>query len=174
GALEGYGSKSRLQWRFHRPVHQGDNQMQERPPKGASNGTDQNITFYRQQLGERSSDGKMPPYVYSMSQIGHEMGHRWAAFISAKVKGETIPLGPTHWARGLQAPAVFPFLRPIEASAMGGSVWQDNFDGTYTQLDDDYYVPVKGWSYLDLYLMGLLDHAEVVDFLILGNFLLVG
>ncbi len=26
-------------------------------------------------------------------------------------------------------------------------VWQDNFDGTYTQLDDDYYVPATGYSY---------------------------
>ena len=38
---------------------------------------------------------------------------------------------------------------------MGGGVWQDNFDGTFTQLDDDYYVPATGWSYLELYLMGL-------------------
>ena len=63
---------------------------------------------------------------------------------------ETIPLGPTHWARGLQAPAPFAFQRPTEASAMGGGVWQDNFDGTFTQLDDDYYVPATGYSYLDL------------------------
>ena len=26
---------------------------------------------------------------------------------------------------------------------MGGGVWQDNFDGTFTQLDDDYYVSEK-------------------------------
>src|SRR5579875_1991904 len=50
----------------------------------------------------------------------------------------------THWARGLQAPAAFPYQRPVEASAMGGGVWQDNFDGTFTQLDDDYYVPATG------------------------------
>ena len=52
---------------------------------------------------------------------------------------------------------------------MGGSVWQDNFDGTYTQLDDDYYVPATGYSYLDLYLMGLISAAEVPDFFILKN-----
>ena len=52
---------------------------------------------------------------------------------------------------------------------MGGGVWQDNFDGTYTQLDDDYYVPATGWSYLDLYLMGLISPAEVPDFFILRN-----
>lgn len=52
---------------------------------------------------------------------------------------------------------------------MGGGVWQDNFDGTFTQLDDDYYVPATGWSYLDLYLMGLISAAEVPDFFILRN-----
>jgi hypothetical protein len=103
----------------------------------------------------------MTGYNLAMSQIGHEMGHRWSAFVSAKVNGETIPLGPTHWARGLQAPVAFPYQRPTEASAMGGGVWQDNFDGTYTQLDDDYYVPATGWSYLDLYLMGLITAAVI-------------
>jgi hypothetical protein len=90
------------------------------------------------------------------------------------VNGETIPLGPTHWARGLQAQAAFPFQRPVEASAMGGGVWEDNFDGTYTQLDDDYYVPATGWSYLDLYLMGLISAAEVPDFFLLKNLVPTG
>jgi hypothetical protein len=109
-----------------------------------------------------------------MSQIGHEMGHRWSAFVSAKVNGETIQLGPTHWAKGLQAPVAFPYQRPVEASAMGGGVWQDNYDGTFTQLDDDYYVPATGWSYLDLYLMGFISAAEVPDFFILSNLVPAG
>jgi hypothetical protein len=83
-------------------------------------------------------------------------------------------LGPTHWARGLEAPVAFPYQRPTEASAMGGGVWQDNFDGTYTQLDDDYYVPATGWSYLDLYLMGMIAAAEVPDFFILRNLVAAG
>ena len=57
---------------------------------------------------------------------------------------------------------------------MGGGVWQDNFDGTFTQLDDDYYVPATGYSYLDLYLMGLISPAEVPDFFLLRNLVLVG
>ena len=36
-----------------------------------------------------------------------------------------------------------------------------------TQLDDDYYVPATGYSYLDLYLMGLISAAEVPDFFML-------
>jgi hypothetical protein len=167
--LDKYCTPGRFQWQYIQPVYAGSNQMQERPPQDAPVGNDRDITFYQQQLAEISQDGKMPPYMYAMSQIAHEMGHRWAAFVSAKVGDETIPLGPTHWARGLQSIVPFPYVRPTEASIMGGGVWLDNFDGTYTQLDDDYYVPATGFSYLDLYLMGLISPAEVPDFFILRN-----
>ncbi len=172
--LDKYCTPGRFQWQYIQPVYVGSNQMQERPPQDAPVGNDRDITFYQQQLAEISQDGKMPPYMYAMSQIAHEMGHRWAAFVSAKVGDETIPLGPTHWARGLQAIVPFPYVRPTEASIMGGGVWLDNFDGTYTQLDDDYYVPATGYSYLDLYLMGLISPAEVPEFFILRNLVAAG
>jgi hypothetical protein len=152
--LASYCTDGRFQWQFVQPVFSGSNQMQEQSPESV--------------VAPRGG-GRMTGYNYAMSQIGHEMGHRWGAFVSAKVGGETIPLGPTHWARGLQAPVVFPYRRISEASAMGGGVWQDNFDGTYTQLDDDYYVPATGWSPLDLYLMGLAAPSDVPDFFILRN-----
>jgi hypothetical protein len=172
--LASYCTKGRFQWQFIQPVYAGSNQMYERPPDGLSDTNTHNIVTYAKQIGERTPDGKLVPYSYGISQIGHEMGHRWSAFVSAKVGNETIPLGPTHWARGLQAPVPFPYQRPSEASAMGGGVWQDNFDGTFTQLDDDYYVPATGWSYLDLYLMGLITPAEVPDFFILRNLTAAG
>jgi len=167
--LTSYCTAGRFQWGFVQPVYVGSNQMREQPPGDAPVGSDHDVTYYAHQLGERTPDGKMLPYNYAMSQIGHELGHRWGASASAKINGETIPLGPVHWARGLQAQVAFPYQRPTEASAMGGGVWQDNFDGTYTQLDDDYYVPATGHSYLDLYLMGLISSAEVPDFFILKN-----
>jgi len=172
--LEAYCTAGRFQWEYVQPVYVGANQMQERPPDDAPVGGDHDITFYLHQLGERSPDGKLLPYNYAMSQLGHEMGHRWAAFVSARVNGETVSLGPVHWAQGLQAVVPFPYQRPTEASAMGGGVWQDNFDGTFTQLDDDYYVPATGYSYLDLYLMGLISPAEVPDFFLLKNLVSVG
>ncbi|HYW69744.1 MAG TPA: hypothetical protein VE961_01840 [Pyrinomonadaceae bacterium] len=172
--LDSYCSAGRFQWQFIQPVYAGSNQMQEYPPDRTTDTNNHNVGFYMHQLARRSTDGKIPPYDYAMSQIGHEMGHRWAAFVSAKVNGETIVLGPTHWARGLQAPVPFPYQRPTEASAMGGGVWQDNLDGTFTQLDDDYYVPATGWSYLDLYLMGLAAPEEVPDFFILRNLVAAG
>jgi len=174
GNLESYCSQGRFQWQFIQPVYVGANQMQEYPPEGAPVGNDHDITFYTHQIGERTPEGTLLPYDYAMSQIGHEMGHRWGADATAKVKDETIQLGPVHWTRGLQAPVAFPFQRPVEASAMGGGVWQDNLDGTFTQLDDDYYVPATGWSYLDLYLMGFVAPSEVPDFFILRNLVPVG
>jgi hypothetical protein len=79
-----------------------------------------NIATYQAQLGERPIDGRMLGYNYAISQIAHEMGHRWSAFVSAKVGDEIIPLGPTRWARGLHGPVAFPYQRPAEASAMIG------------------------------------------------------
>jgi hypothetical protein len=172
--LAGFCTRGRFQWQFIQPVYVGANQMQEYPPSDFGGENTRNIGAYTQQLAERTSNGKIPPYDYAMSQIGHEMGHRWAAFVSAKVGGETIDLGPTHWATGLQARVAFPYQRPTEASAMGGGVWQDNYDGTFTQLDDDYYVPATGWSYLDLYLMGFIGPNEVPDFFILRNLVPIG
>lgn len=173
-ALDAYCTSGRFQWQFVQPVYIGSNQGQERPPAGTTDASNRNIAFYDRQLSRKSADGKMPPYNYGIAQIAHEMGHRWSAFVSAKVNGETIPLGPTHWNRGLHAPVPFPYQRPTEASAMGGGVWQDNFDGTYTQLDDDYYVPATGWSYLELYLMGLAAPEEVPDFFLLRNLVPAG
>jgi len=172
--VSAYCSAGRFQWGFIQPVYVGANQMQEFPPPGVRTNNPRDIDFYEHQLEERSPGQKITPYDLAMSQIGHEMGHRWSAFVSAKINGEVVPLGPTHWARGLQAPAAFPYQRPVEASAMGGGVWQDNFDGTFTQLDDDYYVPATGYSYLDLYLMGLIAPTEVPDFFLLRNLTPVG
>ena len=174
GDLGSYCTQGRFQWGYVQPVYVGSNQMQEEPPENAPSGNNRVITFYRQQLGEITPDGNMFPYNYAMSQLGHEMGHRWGVSVSAKVNGETIPLGPVHWTRGLHTPVSFPYQRPTEASAMGGSVWQDNYDGTFTQLDDDYYVPATGYSYLDLYLMGLISASEVPDFFLLKNLVSAG
>ncbi len=168
--LESYGSAGRLQWEFIQPVYAGANQAQQQPPDDSAHGSTHDLSSYRKQLGELSAEGRMLPYNYAMSQVGHEVGHRWSAFVSAKVGNETIPLGEgAHWAPGLQAVVMYPYQRPTEASAMGGGAWQDNFDGTFTRLDDNYYVPAKGWSHLDLYLMGLISAREVPDFFILRN-----
>ena len=144
--LENYCSHGELQWMYVEPVSTSAVQIQEKSP-----------------------DGRMTDYNYAMSQIGHELGHRWAADARAIVNGDTITLGPVHWATGVHLPAAFPYSNPSEADAMGGSTWKDNGDGTYTQLDRDYYSPAKGYSWLGLYLMGLAQPDEVPPFFILRN-----
>jgi hypothetical protein len=144
--IENYCSQGRFQWQYAQPVSTAAVQFQEAAP-----------------------DGRMKDYNYAMSQIGHELGHRWAADASALVNGERIALGPVHWATGVHMPAAFPFSKPVESDAMGGGVWKDNGNGTFTQIDDDYYAPANGWSWLALYLMGLARPEEVPDFFIVRN-----
>ncbi|MEX1183568.1 MAG: hypothetical protein WEF86_10075 [Gemmatimonadota bacterium] len=146
GGLDTYCSQGRLQAMFVQPISTAAVQQHERSP-----------------------DGRMDDYDYAVSQIAHELGHRWAAFASALVDGERIPLGPTHWAAGVHLPAAFPYARPYEADIMGGSTWQENPDGTWTQLDRDFYNPAKGWSWPALYLMGLASPEEMPPFFILRN-----
>jgi hypothetical protein len=121
------------------------------------------------QSHEGAPDGSWGNYDQAMSQIGHELGHRWSAFTHAIVDGDTVNLGGTHWAKGLHAEVPYSYSGNPEASTMGGSYWQDNGDGTYTQLALDFYSPASGWSYLDLYVMGLLPPEEVPDFFILHD-----
>lgn len=168
-------TQGRFQLGFLQPVWVGANEMQPGPPKDAPVGSAHDITFYRRQLAEATPDGKPVPYDYAVGHLGHEVGHRWGAYATAKIQGKAISLGAwPHWDRGLQAPVAFPYSLPTEASTLGGGVWQDDFDGTYTQLRDGYFVPATGYSYLDLYLMGLISAAEVPDFFILRSLVPLG
>ncbi|HEX7051148.1 MAG TPA: hypothetical protein VF188_13150, partial [Longimicrobiales bacterium] len=155
-----YCSDGRLQATYIQPVPISANQAMREPPDEDMLAPPGDPTSRKPGAG---------PYDFAMTQMSHELGHRWAAFASAIVGNDTIRLGPTHWRLGLQAPAAFPYRRPVEASTMGGAVWQENGDGTYTLLADNFYVPASGYSHLDLYLMGLLPPSEVPDFFVLTN-----
>jgi hypothetical protein len=173
--LDSRCTHGKFQLGFAQPVFVGSNEMRAGPPEGAPVGSSHDITFYSHQLAEVSPDAKPVPYNYAIGHLGHEVGHRWSAYASAKVNGETVSLGVwPHWVPGLQARVAFPYSLPTEASTLGGGVWQDNFDGTYTQLRDGFFVPATGYSYLDLYFMGLISAAEVPDFFILTNLAKVG
>jgi len=161
-------TRGRYQLGFAQPVYAAANEAQARPPDGAPVSTSHDITFYAHQLAERSPNSY--PYNYAVGHLGHEIGHRWSAYASAEVNGRKISLGIwPHWAPGLQAPVAFPYSLPVEASTLGGGVWQDNSDGTFTELRDGYFVPATGYSYLDLYLMGLMTAADVPDFFLLSK-----
>ena len=118
-------------------------------------------------------NGPNDNYNFAMSQLGHEFGHNWIANVSAVVDGETLKLTDgecnCHWAEGLHAPVPHPWQEARQASAMGGGYWIDNHDGTFTQIADAFFVPASGFSYLDLYLMGLIGPESVPDFFIIKD-----
>jgi hypothetical protein len=168
-------TEGRFQQGYMGPVFVGSNEAQQGPPRNAPADSNRNIAFYSRQLKQTPPGRTAASYNYAVGHLGHEFGHRWGAYATAKLTGEAVRLGPwPHWAVGLHAPVAFPYSLPTEASTLGGAVWQDNEDGTYTQLREGYFVPAAGYSRLDLYLMGLMSAAEVPDFFVLNNLVPLG
>jgi hypothetical protein len=115
-----------------------------------------------------------------MAQIAHELGHRWSTRARAIVDGETIELRGDHvpWAMSgaghplseLHTPSPFPYGDgQYEASIMGGAYYQDNGDGTFAILDRGTMQPASGFSYFELYQIGVLAPEDVPPFFILWN-----
>ena len=116
------------------------------------------------------------PYDPGLTIFAHEIGHTWLAAAQYMKDGERRLLtggGGSHWAFELHAPAPFPWWGTENGSVMGGAYWRENSDGTFT--------PTRGWStkgggfsWLDLYLMGLATPDEVPDMFVLHNVKQVG
>ena len=96
------------------------------------------------------------------SLLLHEFGHRWLFFIEHLENGvATRVLNENgHPALGMDTRAAFPVLQPFDCSAMGGSTYTDNGDGTFSGPPDSCGA---AYSWLDLYLMGLAAPEEVPD-----------
>ena len=111
------------------------------------------------------------PYDPGLTVFAHEIGHTWLASAQYMKDGERRLMtagGGGHWVFELHAPAPFPWWGTENGSVMGGNFWRENRDGTFT--------PTSGWSskgggfsWLDLYLMGLATADEVPDMFILRN-----
>lgn len=173
--LESRCTGGRFQLGLFQPIFVGANETQEKPPDNAPGGNPKNISFYTRPLEQATPDGEPRPYNYAVGHLGHEIGHRWSAYAAARVNGQTVSLGAwPHWDPGLETRVAYPYSLPLEASTLGGSAWQDNLDGTFTQLRDGFFVPASGYSYLDLYLMGLIAAAEVPDFYIVRPLVRIG
>ena len=115
------------------------------------------------------------PYDWAMTYFAHEIGHTWLAYADYLKNGERRSLKDTsgHWIFGLHTPAPFPRWGIENGSVMVGAYWRENSDGTFT--------PTSGWStqgggfsWLDLYLMGLATPDEVPDMFVLHNLEQVG
>ena len=79
-----------------------------------------------------------------------------------------VESGVGHWALELHAPAPFPWHGVENGSVMGGAFWRENPDGTFAPTSG-WSTRAGGFSWLDLYLMGLATPEEVPDMFILRN-----
>ena len=91
--------------------------------------------------------------------IMHEFGHRWLYFLRIK-EGDAVTssLNPVsaHPAQYVNTPAAFRVFNDYDASVMGGGDFIPNADGTFHVRAANY-----GYSWTDLYLMGLAEPSEV-------------
>ena len=110
--------------------------------------------------------------------FAHEFGHSWTAYLNYNRDGEPEPLyGPycnCHWRTDLHLPAAFPWdpgraATPSIMQDWGSGTpnwWLDNGNGTFTGLSG---YAEGGFSWLDLYAMGLAEASEVPDMFIVRN-----
>ena len=119
-----------------------------------------------------ANDGHDTPYDEGLTYFAHEIAHTWLAYASYLVNGERTPMqvdsGVGHWALGLHAPAPFSWDGASNGSVMGGAFWRENVDGTFSPTVG-WWTKAGGFSWLDLYLMGLAAPGEVPDMFILRN-----
>ena len=108
--------------------------------------------------------------------FAHEFAHTWLAYFSYDKSGQREPLFlPSseggcgcHWRWELHTPAPFPWSADEigPSSIMGGSFWLDHGQGRFTAHGNN---SSGGFSWLDLYGMGLADAEEVPDMFMLRN-----
>ena len=119
-----------------------------------------------------NEDGQHSPHDKGLTFFAHEIGHTWLVYASYQVNGERIPMqeggGGSHWALELHAPAAFSWDNGENGSVMGGAFWKENQDGTFTPTSG-WWTKAGGFSWLDLYFMGLATPEEVPDMFILRN-----
>lgn len=119
------------------------------------------------------SDEPIGPFDVGLYHFAHELGHTWLALAEYDRNGAPTQLADDygHWLRELHAPAAFPWREETSCprSIMGGSYWLDHGDGTFTRAVACYGVSGGGFSWLDLYLMGLAGAEEVPNLFLLRN-----
>ena len=100
--------------------------------------------------------------------VMHELGHRWLLRVTIDENGvRTRVLDPvsSHPAQYVDTRAVQRVYTARDTSVMGGGWFTDNANGTFTTSTSAAY----GYSWLDLYLMGLAAPSEVPPFFYLAN-----
>lgn len=102
--------------------------------------------------------------------LQHGFGHRWLFYVSLMEGGaRTTSLNPDsiHPSQYVHTPAAYPVTSSREWSAMGGRYWNENSDGTFTGPTGS--AVNCGYSWMELYLMGLASPSEVPNWFYIGN-----
>ncbi len=115
------------------------------------------------------------PYDWGLTYFVHEIAHTWLAYADYRQSGERAPLRDRagHWLLGLHTPGPFSPGGTGNGSVMGGAYWRENGDGTFSPTSG-WWTKRGGFSWLDLYLMGLATPDEVPDMFVLHNLEQVG
>jgi len=129
----------------------------------------------------RNSTAPRSPALLHMNQISygwnatmenashvilHELGHRWLYFFRVLQDGQLVrALNPVsaHPAGFVSTPAAFKVFNDTEASVMGGATFTES-GGRYLA-----HTANNGFSWTDLYLMGLAAPEEVPSWYYLAN-----
>ena len=118
---------------------------------------------------DHARSGQRTPYDSGLTYFAHEIGHTWTAYAVYQMDGGRIPLSDgAHWADGLHNPAAFSPHGDENGSVMGGAFWHEFPDGSFRSTSG-WGTRAGGFSWLDLYLMGLATPDEVPDMFILRN-----
>jgi len=104
----------------------------------------------------------------AMHVLGHEFGHRWLYFFrfqdGATRSTKLNPLGG-HPAQYVHTPAAFRVYTDSDSSTMGGAAFQEVAGAFISPSVRGYY----GYSWHDLYLMGLASTDEVAPWYYIDN-----
>ncbi|HEX5745446.1 MAG TPA: hypothetical protein VFZ09_04325 [Archangium sp.] len=119
-------------------------------------------------------------HAFAVGLLAHELTHRWGVGLEQlePASGERRPLFgddcQCHWPEGLHLPAAYSVAslfssQPYpESSLMGGHSLREEADGTFMREEKPYLTPA-GFSWLDLYAMGLARPEEVPDTFLLTD-----
>ncbi len=108
--------------------------------------------------------------------FAHEFTHSWTAHLSFARNESHEPLFGVycrcHWRDELHTPAAFSWRAHAgNRSIMGGEHWRENADGSFSRMSR---WEAGGFSWLDLYAMGLADANEVPESFLLRDLRRVG
>jgi hypothetical protein len=136
-------------------------------------------------IGFKGSDKVREPNVMQMNQIHigpfttekdsvfmllHEFGHRWLFGVEVPDPSGTGSVklynSTGHPSLNVDTRAAFRMETDYDCSVMGGNKFKDLGNGTFRSAED---ICTQGYSWLDLYLMGLVAPEEVPPFFYLAD-----